>query len=147
MSQQQSSLWPDGFAEQFLPARHQWSALGPSDAVNPKNITDPQAASQLPNFCYDRDEAGSVHARRSHVCCPSGYLSAVERRCLRWVARLNGGLETLKGRQMKLSGDCMRLIRSAAMWVVWNVPCGSFAPKLTGFALNSKTSKFVRRRI
>ena len=41
----------------------------------------------------------------------------------------------------------MSLIRSVAMWVVWNIPCGNFAPRLMGFALNSKPVKSNTRRI
>ncbi len=28
--------------------------------------------------------------------------------------------------------------RSVAIWLVWNIPCGRFAPALMGFALRSK---------
>jgi hypothetical protein len=38
MSQQQSSLWPDGFASQFFPGRYKWSELGAYEALEPKNI-------------------------------------------------------------------------------------------------------------
>lgn len=38
----------------------------------------------------------------------------------------------------RLSTDCMKLMRSAAMWLVWNVPLGKFAPVLMGFALQRK---------
>lgn len=30
-----------------------------------------------------------------------------------------------------------KLLRSVANWIVWNVPCGNFAPWLMAFALNS----------
>lgn len=39
---------------------------------------------------------------------------------------------------MKPKTDYMSWIRSVAMWIVWNIPCGKLAPKLMGFALNSK---------
>ena len=42
---------------------------------------------------------------------------------------------------MKHSGFVMTWLRSAAMWMVWNVPLGNFAPKLMGFAMNSKPVK------
>lgn len=32
----------------------------------------------------------------------------------------------------------MKSIRSAAMWIVWNIPCGMLAPRLMAFAVNSK---------
>lgn len=31
--------------------------------------------------------------------------------------------------------------RFAAMWIVWNVPIGNLAPRLLGYALNSKPCK------
>jgi len=36
--------------------------------------------------------------------------------------------------------DCMKWIRSASMWVVWNVRIGSLAPVLMAFALRAKHS-------
>lgn len=32
----------------------------------------------------------------------------------------------------------MNWARSAAMWVIWNVPIGNFAPALMGYALQRK---------
>ena len=35
----------------------------------------------------------------------------------------------------------MKSMRSAAMWAVWNIPLGKFAPWLMGFAMTSKPRK------
>lgn len=50
---------------------------------------------------------------------------------------MNGESTQLNSRQSKYATACGRLIRWLAMWVVWNVPCGSLAPVLMGYALRS----------
>lgn len=39
----------------------------------------------------------------------------------------------------------MKCLRSAALWIVWNIPVGSFAPHLMAFALRSKGYKRVSK--
>lgn len=57
---------------------------------------------------------------------------------------LNGEFQILNVR-FKERQINMQLIRSAAMWIVWNVPIGSFAPMLMSFALNStKCSRVLK---
>ena len=53
----------------------------------------------------------------------------------------------MNGLLTALKAGSMNLLRSVAMWVVWNIPCGNFAPRLMGFALNSKPVKSNTRRI
>jgi len=35
----------------------------------------------------------------------------------------------------------MKYFRKIAMWVVWNIPVGKYAPTLFGFAIGSKGRK------
>ena len=41
----------------------------------------------------------------------------------------------------------MKLIRCVAMWAVWNVPLGRFAPSVMGFAMNSKMRCVASNRL
>ena len=63
------------------------------------------------------------------------------------AALLSGAYRTLNAPLTVQKVGFMSLIRSVAMWVVWNIPCGNFAPRLMGFALNSKPVKSNTRRI
>ena len=63
------------------------------------------------------------------------------------MGRLSGAYKTLNGLLNVQRNDYMNCIRSVAMWIVWNIPCGNFAPRLIGFAMNSKPVKKDIRRI
>ena len=51
---------------------------------------------------------------------------------------MTGGFEMLSKKLIALQVGFMNWTRSAAMWIVWNVPTGRFAPTLLGYALRSK---------
>mgnify|MGYP000906225117 CR=1 FL=1 len=45
---------------------------------------------------------------------------------------------TFNAKRNVRSLDCMKSIRSASLWIVWNVRIGRLAPALMAFALRAK---------
>lgn len=40
---------------------------------------------------------------------------------------------------LEIAQRVMKSMRSAAMWIVWNIPFGSLAPRLLAFAMNCRS--------